>query len=147
MQIKDAREIKFDSFFPITIRLPFPPSGNRQARHAAGAHYLSPEATRYRGAVRGILWELGYGHYRKPMPGPLAIEVLLVPATKHAMDADNRLKSLLDALVKGGLLEDDSNRVVRSVYAEWGEPQKDNPHAIVSVTLFERKFLPVSMTL
>jgi len=142
MPIKSQNKIEVIEPLPLTLRVPFPPSGNRQARHAAGAHYLSPETVRYRGAVRGVLSEMGYGHYRKPLGqlGKLSIKVLLVPATKHAMDADNRVKSLLDALVKGGLLEDDSNRVLGSVYAEWGEPQKDDPHAIISIGPFSSLF-------
>lgn len=140
MPIQKLQNIEPISLLPLTIRLPFPPSGNRQARHAGGAHYLSPEAARYRGAVAGVLSAMGYGHYRKPLPGQgsskLSIKVLLVPPSKHAMDADNRLKSLLDALVKGGLLQDDSNRVVGSVYAEWGEPSKTDPHVMVAIESF-----------
>jgi Holliday junction resolvase RusA-like endonuclease len=39
------------------------------------------------------------------------------------MDADNRLKCLMDALVHAGLLEDDSNRVVRRLAWQWCEPE------------------------
>jgi hypothetical protein len=41
------------------------------------------------------------------------------------MDASNRIKSVEDALVAGGVLPDDSGKYVRRVSAEWlaaGEP-------------------------
>ncbi len=112
---------------PITIELPYPPSGNRQARHTkTGGHYLNPAVAQYRGKVAFLLLGLGYGHggRQKPLGGPLALDVLCAPDSDRATDADNRLKCLLDALTHGGLLEDDSNKVVRRISFEWTDKTK-----------------------
>lgn len=123
---------------PITIELPYPPSGNRQARHTkTGGHYLNPAVAQYRGKVAFSLAGMGWGGFgtKKPLQGPLMLSVVCAPDSNRATDADNRLKCLLDALVHGGLLEDDSNRVLRRVEWEWTEPIK-NGAVLVTVRPF-----------
>lgn len=109
------------------LRLPWPPSGNVQARHTkTGAHYLNPKVASYRASVAFFLKGMGLGSLagQKPLVGPLALSFVAAPPDRRATDADNRLKCLLDALVHAGFLSDDSNRVVRSLAWDWCEPVK-----------------------
>lgn len=107
---------------PLTLELPYPPSGNRQTRHTkTGGHYVNPDVAKYRGKVAFLLAAQGYGQggHKKPLGGPLAVDIICAPDSNHATDADNRIKCLFDALTLGGLIADDSNRVVRRVTFEW----------------------------
>jgi crossover junction endodeoxyribonuclease RusA len=109
------------------LELPFPPSGNVQTRHTrGGGHYINPKILAYRALVGRLLSSQGYGQggSHKPLGGPLSVSVVAAPDSRRAMDADNRLKCLMDALVHGGLLEDDSNRVVRRLSWEWCDPEQ-----------------------
>ena len=123
---------------PITIELPYPPSGNRQTRHTkTGGHYLSPEVARYRGRVAILLASQGWGGFgpKKPLQGPLVVSVVCAPDSARATDADNRLKCLLDALTHGGLLSDDSNKVIRRLEWEWTD-KEPNGACLVTVRPF-----------
>jgi crossover junction endodeoxyribonuclease RusA len=125
----DYREGEIDAISKssLNLRLPWPPSGNRQTRHTKnGGHYLPAAIVAYRGQVARLLADQGWGSFgtRKPLVGPLALSIVCAPDSRRATDLDNRLKCLLDALVHGGLLEDDSNRVIRRLQWEWLEPVK-----------------------
>lgn len=86
-------------------------------------------------AVARRLADLGWGgDGRAALAGPVSVSVVASPPDKRATDADNRLKCLLDALVQGGLLADDSNRVIRRLVWEWCPPMRGGA---VSVTIEE----------
>ena len=107
--------------------LPWPPSGNVQARHTkTGGHYLNPKVGAYRATVTQILAAMGLSHLTgfKALGGPLSVSVVAAPPDNRATDADNRLKCLLDAMVHAGLLEDDSNRVIQRLAWEWCPPER-----------------------
>ncbi len=89
------------------IELPYPPSFNHVWRYVGGRVLLSREGRRYRSAVAAILALQGI----RPLEGPLEIEVELFPPDRRKRDADNPIKSLLDALERGGLFFDDSQFV------------------------------------
>ena len=115
------RQMVFFSF-----ELPWPPSGNVQARHTkTGGHYLNPKIAAYRALVARELRVNGCAKVDgfKSLGGPLEVAVVASPPDRRATDADNRLKCLLDALVHGGLLEDDSNRVIRRLVWDWCPPE------------------------
>ena len=115
-----------DLYSTWTVELPFPPSGNVQARHTkTGGHYLNPKIASYRAVVRQILTGAGLSQSSgfKSLGGPLELSVVAAPPDRRATDADNRLKCLLDALVHAGLLEDDSNRVIQRLVWEWTPPE------------------------
>jgi crossover junction endodeoxyribonuclease RusA len=110
-----------------SFALPWPPSGNVQARHTkTGGHYLNPKVAAYRGTVTQILAAMGLSHLTgfKALGGPLSVSVVAAPPDNRATDADNRLKCLLDALVHAGLLADDSNRVIQRLAWEWCPPER-----------------------
>jgi Holliday junction resolvase RusA-like endonuclease len=123
-------------FETVVLELPFPPSGNVQTRHTtSGGHYVNPQVVLYRARIASLLAGKGWGRagIQKPLCGPLNVSVVAVPDSRRAMDADNRLKCLMDALVHGGLIEDDSNRVVRRLAWEWCEPERGDGRVLVSV--------------
>ncbi len=91
------------------ITLPWPPTGNTAVRHAQGAHYLRPEVIAYRDSVAALCARF------KPIAGPYRLHVHLSPPDARRRDADNALKSLLDALTKAGYLEDDSLTYMREL--------------------------------
>jgi len=96
--------------------MPWPPSVNKCCRAV-------PARRRGGGSARGVRVPLSRGGraYRReacarlaawrrgkrPMAGRLAVTVELLPPTRRAIDIDNRIKALLDALQHGGVLVDD----------------------------------------
>ena len=119
------------------LELPWPgATGNRQARHGKHGAYLNPAVARFRALVAQTAAAQGWGGWdaRKPLLGPLAVELLMAPPDKRARDADNVAKVVLDSLTHAGVLSDDSNRVVRRVVLEWTQPM---PAGRVLVTLSE----------
>jgi crossover junction endodeoxyribonuclease RusA len=93
------------------MTLPWPPSVNHYWRHPtkgrlAGRHLISEEGKLYRALVQSeLLFTRGL---KKPLTGRLAIEIKASPPDRRVRDLDNILKSLLDAIVHGGVVEDDS---------------------------------------
>jgi len=69
---------------------------------------ISREGRAFRTRVCSILAALGV----RPLEGPLAVQVEVYPPDNRRRDADNTLKSLLDALQHGGAYRDDG-QVVR----------------------------------
>jgi crossover junction endodeoxyribonuclease RusA len=92
------------------LTLPWPPSGNSAVRHAQGVHYLRPEVIAYRDSVAALCARFA------PTPGRYHLHVHLSPPDARKRDADNALKSILDALVKGGYLIDDSLTYMRELH-------------------------------
>lgn len=91
------------------ITLPWPPSGNSAVRHAMGAHYLQPVVIAYRDSVAALCARF------KPIAGQYRLHVHLSPPDARRRDADNALKSLLDAIVKAGYVQDDSLAYMREL--------------------------------
>ena len=49
----------------------------------------------------------------RPISGQVMVSIDLKSPTKRAYDIDNRAKAVLDLLVKNGIIEDDSNRILK----------------------------------
>jgi len=60
----------------------------------------------------------------EPIKGQVSVSVRLVAPDKRHRDAGNNDKAVLDAVVRAGLIEDDSNRFVRRVSYEWADSGK-----------------------
>ena len=94
----------------ITIELPWPPSANMYTRHVqmpigpacpyckrhdtAVRALLSREGRQYLKDVDRVLRGLGH----RPMSGNLKVHIDLYPPNRRSIDADNRIKPVLDAL-------------------------------------------------
>lgn len=85
-----------------TLTLPWPPSGNSAVRHGNGSHYLRAEVIAYRDSVAALCFG------KAGVKGKYKLHVHLSPPDARKRDADNAIKSLLDAIVKAGYVEDDS---------------------------------------
>lgn len=91
----------------VRLILPLPPTVNHLYTVANGRKILSSAGRDYRRAVASAV--LQQTASRPPLTGSLAITVRMhAPADGHRRDLDNYLKSTLDALVRSGVLADDS---------------------------------------
>lgn len=109
--------------WPLVLELPWPPrTGNRTTRHARGGHYTAPEVVQYRAEVARLLERLRLSQLR--LAGRYEVRLALQPPDSRSRDGDNLEKVLWDSLVKGGLLQDDSNKVLVNTIREWMAPEK-----------------------
>ena len=96
----------------IEIELPYPPSINHYYRRVGNRTLISREGRAYRVSVCAILADLGV----RPLAGPLELWIEAFPPDRRRRDADNLLKSTLDALEHGGLYHDDGQ--IKSLHVE-----------------------------
>ena len=70
----------------------------------------------------------------KPMKGAVKVTILVHDINKRR-DPDNILagcyKFTLDGIVKAGIIEDDSQRIIKKIDFELGTPDAKNPRVIV----------------
>lgn len=104
---KDSRSIE--------LLLPMPPSANRIWRSGRGRVYRSEEYTDW---LETCGWEIT-GQRKGALLGPVLIDIEV--SSKWRGDVDNRIKPTLDCLVKFGVIEGDSKKIVKSVRAFWSE--------------------------
>jgi crossover junction endodeoxyribonuclease RusA len=65
-----------------------------------------------------------------------AIEVILYPPDKRLFDISNRAETLLDLLVDAHIIEDDNYKIVPKLITEFGEIDRENPRA--EITIYEQ---------
>lgn len=94
----------------ISFILPYPPTANTYWRHPtkgklAGRHLISEKGRAYRAEVQALALtqKLNIG-----MNGRLKVNIQVLKPDNRKRDLDNLLKSLLDSIVKAGIVEDDS---------------------------------------
>ena len=88
----------------ITLELPWPPSVNHYYRHVGPRVLISKDGRKYRETVARITRRAA----NPTFCAPVDVDIGLYPPDNRRRDADNSLKSLLDALTCAGVYEDDS---------------------------------------
>jgi crossover junction endodeoxyribonuclease RusA len=89
----------------IRLELPYPPSVNSYWRANGHRRYISKEGVAFTNEVLLIV------KTQKPKTfgdKQVAISVMIHPRSKRKFDLDNTLKAILDALMKAGMYDDDS---------------------------------------
>ena len=89
----------------IQLELPYPPSVNSYWRANGHRRYISKEGVAFTNEVSLIV------KTQKPKTfgdKQVAISVMIHPRSKRKFDLDNTLKAILDALMKAGMYDDDS---------------------------------------
>lgn len=76
-------------------------------------------------------------NYRGTAEGPLFIMMVFYNGDKRKRDMDNQASSVLDLLVKSGLIEDDNCFVITRLCLAFGGVDRENPR--VEVTIDEGK--------
>jgi crossover junction endodeoxyribonuclease RusA len=96
----------------VTLRLPWPPSVNHYWRSIPVGRrcrvVISRDGRAYRRAVNVAFAAARPSGWTGPLEGRLSARVNLHPPTRRAIDIDNRMKALLDAMEHAGVYRDDS---------------------------------------
>lgn len=58
---------------------------------------------------------------------PINVQMVFYYPTKHRKDIDNSMSTILDCMVKAGVIEDDDVTHVNELYAFFGGYDKDDP--------------------
>ena len=101
--------------------LPIPPSVNQMfpLNINTGGRGISKQYETWRTDAG---WELKQQKAR-PICGPVEIHIVIREPSRRS-DIDNRIKPLLDLLVKHGIIDGDHDKTVRKVSAAWGDVER-----------------------
>ena len=108
----------------IVLDLPFPiPLSQCFTNSAVKGRRVTSRYSEWRAEANAAILEQRPHPVRSPIvASPVSVAVTLYPPDRRERDADNMGKSILDALVHGGVVEDDSNAHVRHLSFVWGDP-------------------------
>ncbi len=120
----------------ITVRLPWPPSGNHAYTVARGRKILSSQGRSYRDlAVYLASSQISRCAHPEGLEGPVSVHIVANEPDRRHRDIDNLLKLPLDCLTKAGAWSDDSKiddlRIVRGAVDR-------EPHLLVTITQIQR---------
>ena len=112
------------------VRVPIPPSVNNLFVTSGNRRIASRE---YKGWIERVL--PSFQALKIPTELPAKVLVRISGKIRRSRDLDNFLKPIGDALVRGGVLPDDSVKAIRGWEIWYVESEKDkNPIATVYVT-------------
>lgn len=136
----------------LSFTVPGDPHGKGRPRFVAGRAVTPTETRKYEQKVARMAWAL---HQGPPLVGPLSVELDVVcarPASRPASvtreawrtgervprigkpDVDNVAKAILDGMVAGRVLEDDTH-VTRLVVCRWYAARDEAAHVAVCCAL------------
>ena len=116
----------------VTLVLPWPPSVNHYYRHVGPRVLISKDGRRYREAVAAVARRAGTPMFEVPVEVALDLH----PPDNRRRDADNSLKSCLDALTCAKVYEDDS--LIQKLTVTKNAPLPPNGLAVVRITEHEQ---------
>lgn len=92
----------------LEISLPYPPSVNHYWRHTrSGRHYISERGRAFKKSAVEICKQFD------PFSGPVKMQIIIYYPDNRRRDPDNCHKVLFDSLVDSGLIQDDSNKIIK----------------------------------
>lgn len=103
----------------ILLKLPVPPSSNHLFANIPGKGRVKTSA--YRGWIKEAGWALQSQRHEE-VAGPVKVSIA-VRRTSGRADIDNRIKALLDLLVRHRVIGDD--RMVEELYIRWSAESDD----------------------
>ena len=89
----------------LRLELPYPPSVNNYWHASGKRRYISPAGKKFTEEVLMVVKQSGSKSFGDKS---LGISVMIHPRSKRKFDLDNTLKAILDALMKAGCYDDDS---------------------------------------
>lgn len=119
----------------VRYELPYPPSVNNYWHTSGKRRYISPAGKKFTEDVAKNVYEQGYKRFGNKS---LGISVMIHPRSKRIFDLDNTLKAILDALMKAGCYDDDSQ--FEYIEIARGEA-KDGGAAVVHIYELEKEEL------
>jgi crossover junction endodeoxyribonuclease RusA len=87
----------------LEVRLPWPPSVNHYWKARGSRRFISPMAKAWLQEAILLLRAT-----RVRFKGPVKVSLFLSPPDRRRRDGDNLEKAIMDALVKAGVIQDDS---------------------------------------
>ena len=69
----------------------------------------------------------------EPLHGELSVSIWVRNKDKRAHDLDNQISSILDALVKGKVIEDDSQKYIKYITAKTDGVDKEDPRVQIII--------------
>lgn len=110
----------------LSLSLPWPPSVNVYWRHVGSKVLISAEGRAYAHQVYDcVLMQCtprSSASATRRFDSPVSVDIIAYPPNRARRDLDNLPKSILDALTKARVWEDDS--LVHDLRIRWGEVRK-----------------------
>ena len=97
----------------VSYRLPFPLSVNTLFFNAKRGRVKTTKYQAWLREVSSVIKSQGLVY----IPGPVSVEILIIKPDRRRRDLDNMAKSVLDALVLNGVIDDDS--LIEKILLAW----------------------------